>query len=79
MVTDLVKLHEKTGASPGKRAVGIKVVDANGNVPDRSALWRRFWPILIEYLYIISWIGMMSSSHRQRFGDRWAHTYVVDA
>jgi uncharacterized RDD family membrane protein YckC len=75
----LVLLHKKSGQSPGKKAAGIKVVDASGNVPTTSQLWKRFWPIVIEYIYLISWIGMMTSSHRQRFGDRWAGTYVVEA
>ena len=34
-------------------------------------------PLLIEYLYLIAFIGMMSSAYRQRLGDRWGDTYVV--
>jgi len=26
----------------------------------------------------LAFIGMMSSDYRQRFGDRWAQTYVVE-
>ena len=33
--------------------------------------------LLIEYVYVIAFVGMMSSDYRQRFGDRWADTYVV--
>jgi uncharacterized RDD family membrane protein YckC len=75
----LVLLHKGDGQSPGKRVAGIKVVDAEGRVPSTSALWKRFWPVIIEYFYVIAWIGMMTSSHRQRFGDRIADTYVVEA
>jgi hypothetical protein len=39
---------------------------------------KRTLPLLIEYLYVLAFIGMMSSDYRQRFGDRWAHTYVVE-
>ena len=73
----LVLLHKGDGQSPGKKIVGIRVVDANGQVASTSALWKRSWPIIIEYLYVIAWIGMMTSSHRQRFGDRLADTYVI--
>ena len=73
----LVMLHKRDGRSPGKKLVGIRVVDAQGGVPDKSALYKRSWPIIIEYFYLFAWIGMMSSRHRQRFGDRWGHTYVV--
>jgi hypothetical protein len=31
----------------------------------------------VDYLYVIAWAGMMASPYRQRFGDRWAKTYVV--
>jgi hypothetical protein len=27
---------------------------------------------------VIAFIGMMSSAYRQRLGDRWARTYVVN-
>jgi uncharacterized RDD family membrane protein YckC len=74
----LVLLHQRDGRSPGKRLVGIRVVDENGQTPDAGALWKRFVPVLVEYFYVIAWIGMMASPFRQRFGDRWAHTYVVD-
>lgn len=75
----LVVLHRRDGQSPGKKAAGIRVVDANGQAPDNAALWKRFTPVIIEYIYLIAWIGMMASPHRQRFGDRWANTYVVKA
>ena len=39
----------------------------------------RTLPLYIEYVYVIALIGMLSSERRQRFGDRWARTYVVDA
>ena len=74
-----VLTQRRTGQSPGKRLAGIKVVDANGGVPTTKQLVKRTVPLLIEYFYVIALIGMLSSSHRQRFGDRWAGTYVVQA
>jgi hypothetical protein len=38
---------------------------------------KRTVPLLIEYACLIAWVGMMASPYRQRFGDRWAKTYVV--
>ena len=73
----LVILHGSSGRSPGKRAAGIRVVDAQGNVPSRAAMWKRSIPAVVEYFYIIAFLSMMASPYRQRFGDRWAETYVV--
>ena len=73
----LVVLHGKSGRSPGKRLAGIRVVDAQGNAPTRSQMWKRSIPAIVEYFYIIAFASMMSSDYRQRFGDRWADTYVV--
>jgi uncharacterized RDD family membrane protein YckC len=66
-----------TGRSPGKRLMGLRIVDAAGSPPSVDALVRRTLPLLIEYLYVIAWISMMSSAYRQRLGDRWAHTFVI--
>ena len=66
-----------TGRSPGKRLVGIRVVDAEGRPPSTGALVKRSIPLLVEYFYILAWVSMMASEYRQRFGDRWGATYVV--
>jgi uncharacterized RDD family membrane protein YckC len=66
-----------SGRSPGKRLVGIRVVDAEGRPPGTGALVKRTIPLLVEYFYIFAWASMMTSTHRQRFGDRWGETYVI--
>jgi uncharacterized RDD family membrane protein YckC len=76
-VAYFVELQVRTGQTPGKRIAGIKVVDAGGGTPSRSALMRRTIPLLIEYFYVLAFAAMMSSPYRQRLGDRWGHTYVV--
>lgn len=73
-----VLVHRGTGRSPGKRLVGIRVVDAHNRPPTTGALIKRTIPLLIEYFYVFAWLSMMSSDYRQRFGDRWGETYVVD-
>jgi uncharacterized RDD family membrane protein YckC len=67
------------GQSPGKRWAHIRVVDAMGRTPDSTALVQRTIPLLFEYFYAIALIRMMTSRYRQRLGDRWADTYVVEA
>jgi uncharacterized RDD family membrane protein YckC len=71
-------LARKDGRTPGKRVAGIRVVTADGKVPTQAALVKRTVPLLVEYFYVIAWVGMMASPYRQRFGDRWAKTYVVE-
>lgn len=78
-VAYFVVTQRSGGQSPGKRLANIRVVDAMGRTPDSAALVRRTVPLIIEYFYVIAFIGMMSSRYRQRLGDRWAHTYVVEA
>ena len=72
-----VLTQRRHGRTPGKRLAGIRVVDRHGNVPTTGALVKRTIPLLIEYFYVIAWIGMMTSPFRQRLGDRWADTYVI--
>ena len=67
-----------SGRSPGKRLVGIRIVDTNGGVPTTGSIARRTIPLLVEYLYVIALAAMLSSPYRQRLGDRWGHTYVID-
>ena len=72
-----VLTQRRHGRTPGKRLAGIRVVDRHGNVPTTGALVKRTVPLIVEYLYVIAWIGMMTSPFRQRLGDRWADTYVI--
>jgi uncharacterized RDD family membrane protein YckC len=73
-----VVLHRRTGRTPGKALVRIRVVDATGGVPPTGALVKRTIPLFIEYFYVIALVGMLTSDYRQRFGDRWGGTYVID-
>jgi uncharacterized RDD family membrane protein YckC len=77
-VAYFVLQERRNGRTFGKRVVGIRVVDGRGAVPGDGALIKRTVPLLIEYFYIFALIAMMTSDHRQRWGDRWAGTYVID-
>ena len=72
-----VLTQRRHGRTPGKRLAGIRVVDRHGEVPTTGALVKRTIPLIVEYFYVIAWIGMMASPFRQRLGDRWADTYVI--
>ncbi len=76
-VAYFVLTQRRHGRSPGKRLVGVRVVDRTGATPAPGALTRRSLPLLLEYTYVIAFVGMMSSPYRQRLGDRWAETYVI--
>ena len=76
-VAYFVAFESRNGRTPGKALVGIRVVDAAGNVPSTGALVKRTLPLLIEYVYVIALVGMLTSDYRQRFGDRWGRTYVI--
>lgn len=74
-----VLLQGRDGRTPGKWLCAIQVVDAEGGVPTRRALVKRTVPLVLEWLAVLAWVAMLSSPYRQRFGDRWADTYVVAA
>jgi len=76
-VAYFVLTQRRHGRTPGKASVGIRVVDEHGGTPTTAALVKRTVPLFFEWLYVIAAIGMLRSPYRQRFGDRWAHTYVI--
>lgn len=72
-----VLAHGRSGRTPGKRLFGLRVIGADGRAPQRDALIRRSVPLIFEYFQLIALFAMISSDHRQRMGDRGAHTYVI--
>jgi uncharacterized RDD family membrane protein YckC len=78
MIAYYVLTQRRSGRSPGKAMFGIRVVDQDGAVPAVGALIRRTIPLVIEYFYVIAFFAILTSVNRQRLGDRWAHTYVID-
>jgi uncharacterized RDD family membrane protein YckC len=73
-----VALQARDGRTLGKRMCGLRVVGADGRTPDVAALVKRTVPLFVEWTGLFAWLGILSSRYRQRWGDRWAHTYVVD-
>lgn len=75
-----------TGASPGKFAAGIRVVDEQGAICGvgrscaRSAMWvvdaAPGWCFCF-FAPLVGFIAMMATRHHRRLGDRVAGTFVV--
>jgi uncharacterized RDD family membrane protein YckC len=74
-----VGLQRRDGRTPGKRLCGLRVVDVSGRTPDSAALVKRTVPLFFEWFGLLAWMGIISSRYRQRWGDRWARTYVVES
>lgn len=80
-----VVLQGRSGQTPGKRLLGLRVVDEHGRPPGpgkaavRSLLW-----IVDAFPYFIPWltgflVAQGDRERRQRLGDRAARTSVVRA
>jgi uncharacterized RDD family membrane protein YckC len=72
-----VLLQGLTGYSPGKFIARVKVVDELGHPPGAWKALLRTLPLLIEQYGIVGIWAALRNPARQRFGDRWAGTYVV--
>jgi uncharacterized RDD family membrane protein YckC len=67
------------GATLGKMAVGIKVVQLDGlPVSWQQAGTRTLWRVVDGLVfYLVGAICILSAPSQQRFGDRMAHTMVI--
>jgi uncharacterized RDD family membrane protein YckC len=68
-----------TGATLGKRMVGIRVVDENGDSVTLGAAVVRNLLRLVDalFFYLVGFLFALTSRRGQRLGDRAAHTIVV--
>jgi uncharacterized RDD family membrane protein YckC len=76
-VANWVVLQGHTGYSVGKWLVRIRVVGEDERPPGMRRAFLRTLPLVIEQYGVIAIWAMRRSPARQRFGDRWASTYVV--
>ncbi len=77
---DLVFEIAMNGQTPGKRATGIRVVDASGAPAAPLALVTRNIVRIVDFLpvyYAAGLITMLATQRTQRLGDLAAHTIVV--
>jgi uncharacterized RDD family membrane protein YckC len=74
-----VVLEATSGRTIGKRAVGLRVVDENGDwISWGQALGRNLLRVVDAlFFYLIAAIAAWSSPKRQRLGDRAANTFVI--
>jgi uncharacterized RDD family membrane protein YckC len=71
---------ESGGGTPGKRILGMRIVDKNGNNPGFVKAVVRNLLVVIDFLpfaFIIGVILVATSSTKQRLGDRAAGTYII--
>jgi uncharacterized RDD family membrane protein YckC len=68
-----------TGATLGKRMVGIRVVDEDGDRVTFGAVVVRNLLRLVDalFFYLVGFLFALTSARGQRLGDRAAHTIVV--
>lgn len=67
------------GQTPGKMALGVKVVAADGGPPGWNAVVIRTVLRIVDgfFLYLVGLIVMLSSPRKQRLGDMAGKTLVV--
>jgi uncharacterized RDD family membrane protein YckC len=66
------------GQTPGKRVVGIRVIESNGQPVSGSAVWiRNLVRSLDESLFLIGLLSMLIDRNERRLGDLAANTIVI--
>jgi uncharacterized RDD family membrane protein YckC len=78
----LIAMEAFFGATVGKFATGTRVVrDDGGRIDGTAAVIRNVARVVdvLPFAYLIGAIAVWTSSTRQRLGDRWASTVVVEA
>lgn len=69
-----------TGATPGKRALGLRVVGADGGAPGAGRVAVRTLLRIVDalpFLYLVGFVTVLATGSRQRVGDLAAGTGVV--
>ncbi len=79
-----VLLPANTGWSPGKRLLGLSVVDREGKLPSLSAHLARSVAGLLDAIPfvvpgLLGWMLARNDDFHRRIGDRIAKTHVIDA
>jgi uncharacterized RDD family membrane protein YckC len=75
-----VAFEGTTGRTPGKRALGVRVVGAEGGDCSYRAATVRTLARFLDFLpvgYLAAFLSMALSGRRQRLGDRLGGTVVV--
>ncbi|WP_255152571.1 RDD family protein [Halorarius halobius] len=70
------------GQTPGKRALGIKVVDYRGETPGFGSALARNVPAVVVFSWLTAAVGLAAiaiDDRNQRLFDQVAGTYVVEA
>jgi uncharacterized RDD family membrane protein YckC len=72
-------LEGTKGWTPGKLVLGIRVVDAGGQVPGvgKAAVRWVFWFVDAIFFWVVAFVTALATRDNQRVGDLVAKTYVV--
>jgi uncharacterized RDD family membrane protein YckC len=76
----MVVLQGLKGWTPGKLALGIRVVDANGRTGPgigKAAVRWLLWIVDGFFFYLVAFVTALATENHQRVGDLAAKTYVV--
>lgn len=89
-----VGMETSRGATLGKMALGMKVVDTDGrNLTAQNSFMRNVWYLVSSVVSIVPFIGWLFSlavyiavgvtisrdPYKQSYADKWGHAYVVNA
>ena len=79
MICYYVFLEAYLGGTIGKIILGIRIVNEDGKVPGLKASLIRNLGRMIDgiLIHLVGMIIALSNKKRQRFGDKWARTYVI--
>ncbi len=71
---------QHNGQTPGKMALGIRVIKADGGkISDADAVIRYFGYMLNSIVFMLGWIWALFDENRPGWHDKLANTYVVRA
>mgnify|MGYP003387956060 CR=1 FL=1 len=72
------------GQTPGKKALSIRIVDAQGNPPGTGRALARYFGFLLEglamYVFfagLLGWLWPLWDANKQAWHDKVAGTYVI--
>ena len=77
--TYFISMETKSGQTVGKKMMRIKVVSLDGSpITKRQAIFRDVVKVYFELTLTIPLLYIFMNEKRQRLGDKWAQTLVIE-
>lgn len=77
--TYFITMESKSGQTVGKKMMRIKVVSLDGSpITKRQAIYRDFVKVYFELTLTLPLLYIFMNEKRQRLGDKWAKTLVIE-